>query len=291
MKKDDKTLKYEGLELPENLSHILQQDFWMLDNIGGAMLTMLKMPMKFTSTTSIYVRKGHCRAEINLQRYDIEAPCVVNIASSDIMQPLEISDDFEGAFVVMSNRFIKDFMSHINDPAVENLMKQSPIMEVPPQLLADFDMFYRQLRSLTSDSADRFLYQSVLHILLAFFFHTAVRCLTRPRNEGSTAAMITNKFLKLARDNFKKERFMDFYAKELGITGKHLGRTIKAQTGHTASEWLDKMVILEAQVLLKSSSMTIQQIAEELNFPSQSFFGKYFKNLVGVSPKEFRNAR
>ena len=81
-----------------------------------------------------------------------------------------------------------------------------------------------------------------------------------------------------------------FYAKELEITTKHLGRTIKAQTGFTASEWLDRLVVLEAKVLLKSTSMTIQQIAEELNFSSQSFFGKYFKNLVGISPKEFRNS-
>ncbi|MBQ5724113.1 MAG: helix-turn-helix domain-containing protein, partial [Muribaculaceae bacterium] len=48
-------------------------------------------------------------------------------------------------------------------------------------------------------------------------------------------------------------------------------------------------VILEAKVMLRSSNMTIQQIADELNFPSQSFFGKYFKKSVGVSPKEYRN--
>ena len=36
---------------------------------------------------------------------------------------------------------------------------------------------------------------------------------------------------------------------------------------------------------------TIQQIADELNFPSQSFFGKYFKKNIGVSPKEYRNTR
>ena len=49
-------------------------------------------------------------------------------------------------------------------------------------------------------------------------------------------------------------------------------------------------MILEAKVLLKSSNLNIQQIADELNFPSQSFFGKYFKKLTGVSPKEFRNS-
>ena len=288
--KKDKTLRYEGLQLPENLSHILEQDFWMLDNIGGAALTMLRLPMKFTSTTSILVRKGKAKFEINLQPYDIEAPCIINIASSDIMQPLEISDDFEGAFMVMSQRFLGDFFREIGDPQIIASVRQSPLMPVPPHLVGEVEMFYSDLRSIIADPTDKYLYKSVLYSLLAFFFHTALKCVEQKRDDGSTATHITNRFLKLARDNFKKERFMEFYAKGLGITSKHLGRTIKAQTGFTASEWLDRMVILEAKVLLKSSSMTIQQIAEELNFPSQSFFGKYFKNIVGESPKEFRNA-
>jgi AraC-like DNA-binding protein len=47
-------------------------------------------------------------------------------------------------------------------------------------------------------------------------------------------------------------------------------------------------VVLEARALLKSTNMTVQQISDELNFPSQTFFGKYFKRRVGMSPKEYR---
>jgi len=47
-------------------------------------------------------------------------------------------------------------------------------------------------------------------------------------------------------------------------------------------------VLLEARAMLKSSHMTIQQIAGELNFPNQSFLGKYFKRMTGMSPKEYR---
>lgn len=287
----DKTLKYEGLELPENLSHILEQDFWMLDTIGGSALAMLHMPMKFTSSTSIFVRKGHCRAEINLQQFEIQAPCIITIASSEIMQPISISEDFEGSFIVMSKRFVDDLKRGIDDPTLFELIRNNRILDVPQEDLPDFEIFFGQLRNLTTRTNDPFIYKSVLFTVLAFFFHTMVKCIKRERDTGSTGRHITERFLRLARENFKKERFMEFYARELGITGKHLGRTIKAQTGFTASEWLDRMVILEAKVLLKSSSMTIQQIAEELNFPSQSFFGKYFKKNVGVSPKEFRNAR
>lgn len=290
-KAGDKTLNYEGLELPESLSNILAQDFWMLDNIGGEALGMLHLPMKFTSFTSIFIRKGRCRFEINLREYETEAPCIVNIASSEIMQPLSISGDFEGAFVVMSQRFIGDLIREINNSQIIKLIRRSPLIKVPSQKLSDFEMFFRQTANMVSDTSNPYGYEAMLHTVLAFFYQTALRCINHEREGGSTASHITSRFLQLAHENFKKERFMDFYSKELGITSKHLGRTIKAQTGFTASEWLDRMVILEAKVLLKSSTMTIQQISEELNFPSQSFFGKFFKNIVGVSPKEFRNAR
>ena len=286
----DKTLKYEGLQLPETLNYILDQDFWMLDNITGTTLSMLRAPMKFTSTTSIFVRKGRCTAEINLQKYEIEAPCVVNIASSEIMQPLAISEDFEGAFIVLSNRFVNDLKDNVINIELINQFKNSPVLKIAPHLVSDFELFIRHLRSVSSETGSPYIYQSVLHSVLAFLYRTSLLCDHQETESLSTASHITTRFLKLARDNFKKERFMEFYANEMEITPKHLGRTLKAQTGYTASEWLDRLVILEAKVLLKSTSMTIQQIAEELNFTSQSFFGKYFKNIVGVSPKEFRNS-
>lgn len=59
----------------------------------------------------------------------------------------------------------------------------------------------------------------------------------------------------------------------------------------SAAEWIDDYVILEAKALLRSTNLTIQQISYELNFPSQSFFGKYFKRLTGMSPKEYKENR
>uniref|UniRef100_UPI004056736F helix-turn-helix domain-containing protein n=1 Tax=Alistipes sp. TaxID=1872444 RepID=UPI004056736F len=51
---------------------------------------------------------------------------------------------------------------------------------------------------------------------------------------------------------------------------------------------IEEHVITECRALLSSTDMTIQQIADAMNFPSQSVFGKYFKRVVGVSPKGYR---
>ena len=56
----------------------------------------------------------------------------------------------------------------------------------------------------------------------------------------------------------------------------------------SAGEWIDSHVILEAKAMLKSSEQSIQEIADELHFANQSFFGKYFKHHTGFSPKEYR---
>lgn len=87
-----------------------------------------------------------------------------------------------------------------------------------------------------------------------------------------------------------KERSVIFYANKLCLTPKHLSGVVKEVSGKTAGEWIDNFVILEARALLKSSEMSVQEIAEYLHFANQSFFGKYFKHYVGMSPKEYRRS-
>lgn len=289
MENRDKSIRYDGLELPEKMDVILDQDFWLLDNITPSVLSMMETPIKFSSTTSIYVKRGHGRAEINLREQDISAPCIVTITASQILEPIEMSDDFEAAFVVMSDNMIRQFLNLINDERLISRFKDNPVLYIPAQHVKDFELFFQTLAGITQDKSNKYQFKATLYFILAFFYTIAIKCKESKKDITTSGGHITDNFLKLAQENFKKERFLDFYANKLQITTKHLSRTIKAETGYTACEWLDRLIVLEAKVLLRSSNMNIQQIAEELNFPSQSFFGKYFKNKVGVSPKNFRN--
>ena len=76
----------------------------------------------------------------------------------------------------------------------------------------------------------------------------------------------------------------------LGLRKTIISTTVKKVTGKTLTEIISTLVIHDAQAKLRSSEMTIQEIAYSLNFPDISFFGKYFKRYTGMSPKQFRNS-
>lgn len=99
---------------------------------------------------------------------------------------------------------------------------------------------------------------------------------------------IFGKFVSEVMLNFKTERSVSFYADKLCVTPKHLSAVVKEIAKHTAGELIDHYVIMEAKVMLAESTLTIQEIANQLNFANQSFFGKYFKHLTGYSPSSFR---
>ena len=95
-------------------------------------------------------------------------------------------------------------------------------------------------------------------------------------------------FTELLGEHYKHERSVGFYARQLCITPKYLTTLIKRISGKSVSEWIDNYVILEAKTLLKYSNMSVQEIAYDLNFPNQSFFGSYFKRNAGMSPSQYK---
>lgn len=280
-------LTYE-VELPENVNDILSRDFWVHDGVTAPMLHAVTEPMKFTSTTSIYMRSGECEAVINLRKFKAKAPCIINIREGQILQKESVSPNFEAAFMVFSKRMRDSLFMLINDvyPATET----HRVLTIPELETGRYEELYRQLHELQTNGG-QWAYRAVLHLLASFFFSNAAKVYAQTPTRRSSAEKLVDMYLNAVQERFRTDRRIESYAAELGVTAKHISRCVKRVTGYTASEWIERYLILEAKVLLKSTNMTVQQISYELGFSSQSFFGKYFKSAVGVSPREYRNSQ
>ncbi|MDE6553600.1 MAG: helix-turn-helix domain-containing protein [Muribaculaceae bacterium] len=290
MKDDSSKLDYGYVGLPMNVDEILGKDFWIFDNITAAMLPAFTEPVKLTATISIFVRSGHFKFSNNLIVYDFQGPAIVNIRNGETLQLLELSSDFSASFIVMSKFFVEDIFLHINDMQNLSAMARHPVAKIPVDIVPKFESLYDSLHLVSSDSKNPQLQKALQHAIIAFYYRYAYRCYELLDSSPDSAARLSDRFIKLVKDKFKTERFLEYYAEELGVTPKHLSRTVKAQTGYSAASWIERFLILEAKILLKSTNLTVQQISDNLNFPTQSFFGKYFKKNVGVSPKFYRNS-
>lgn len=95
-------------------------------------------------------------------------------------------------------------------------------------------------------------------------------------------------FYMMIKERYKMHRSVNYYADQLAVTPKYLSEVTKDLSGVSASELINNFVIQEAKSLLNYTRMSIAEIAEALNFSDQSFFGKFFKRSVGMSPYQYR---
>ena len=136
----------------------------------------------------------------------------------------------------------------------------------------------------------KFKVEAARHMTLAMFYGYTFdeHGVDEKKNKSSRQEMLHSKFIDLLSRNFRTEREVKFYAEKLCVTPKYLSQVVSGLTGRTPSDYIKEFVVMESKALLNSTPMTIQQISDEMHFPSQSFFGKYFKRIVGMSPKEYR---
>ena len=100
---------------------------------------------------------------------------------------------------------------------------------------------------------------------------------------------IFHQFLRLVNLYGLRERKIEFYADKLCVTPNHLGAVIKKASGLTVMQWLNRHAIQKAKVFLRYSDLPIWEVAERMNFANPSFFSKFFKREIGMTPAEYRN--
>lgn len=104
----------------------------------------------------------------------------------------------------------------------------------------------------------------------------------------SSAENIFKRFLQMANAESPRKREVGYYADRLCITPKYLSAICKKQSGKTAAEIITNMTVNYIRNMLESSDMTVKQIANATGFDNLSFFGKFVKRELGVSPRAVR---
>ncbi|WP_304241660.1 response regulator [Gracilinema caldarium] len=77
-------------------------------------------------------------------------------------------------------------------------------------------------------------------------------------------------------------------AMELEISPGYLSRLLKQATGYSFVEYVSRVRIQHALQLLADPAVKIYEIAEKVGYRSQHYFSRAFKQVLGISPVEYR---
>lgn len=163
----------------------------------------------------------------------------------------------------------------ITDQAIETLMKYVAIL----------DDIAKQPQKGYQREITRSLFSAILYECLSLIDSDTKGDETRYVRQGER---LFKEFMQMLATDKIKARSVAEYAERLYITPKYLSSVSKQLTGKTASVWINQAIIKEAKHMLKYSDRSVKEIAMLMNFPNVSFFGKYFKGHVGMSPMEYR---
>ena len=247
-------------------------------------------PFKVDLTTAIICIKGATEGSINLKPYATNGACFITILPGQVMENKSVSEDFSGLFIIMSSKFTESLMPYIHDRLPLLLsVRDNPVIPLDEESLESMITYFELLKKAIRVKNHPNRIEAVRYLSLAFFYSAGIYSPSDNENRKKTHhELLAEKFLQLVDTHYKEQRGLEFYANKLCITPKHLSKVVKETSEKPANDWIDEHVILEAKALLKSTNMTVEQISDELNFPSQSFFGKYFKRVTGMSPKEYK---
>ncbi|ANE52998.1 AraC family transcriptional regulator [Flavisolibacter tropicus] len=95
-------------------------------------------------------------------------------------------------------------------------------------------------------------------------------------------------FQHLIDKHFRTIKLPKEYAELLYVTPNHLNALCQDLLGKTAGDLIRDRVLLEAKRLLTNADLTVTEIAYDLNFQDNSYFNRFFKKNVGITPDDFR---
>ena len=269
----------------------LDNDLMLSDCINKA--PMPKDPRKMTFILIGLCTKGQLRYRIDGKEQVINKGDILIVSEHQVIDGYKSSPTMEGLCIMMSVNFFHEIIKSVHD--VSSLFvfaRTQPVLKLEQRECDVFKEFFYVIKKKINDTNNFFRKDLIRTLLLAMFYDVG-NIIYRVRNFGKVqvpSEKLFTRFLRLVQTNCKRERRVSWYAQQLCISPKYLSLVVKRISGRTALEWIENYVTMELRVALKNSTRSIKEIAEDMNFPNQSFLGKYFKEHVGMTPSEYRKS-
>ncbi|WP_018668342.1 helix-turn-helix transcriptional regulator [Bacteroides gallinarum] len=232
------------------------------------------------------VLQGGAMVEIDGKSQLIHAGTLIYLHPNHLVRQISRTEDFLFEYLWFEFDFLSDFPLLLKADISEYVGK-NPCLQLKEKDCRLVKNYYDLIAERYQESDEHIAITKGL----LFSFILEISRLYSGRNvsvSNTRQDELTDRFFFLLHRHYREERSVQFYADKLYISDKYLMRVLKKATGQTFHFWVTEFVMREAKLLLRSTTISITEISEKLNYPNPSFFSRVFHQYVGMTPKEYR---
>ena len=234
---------------------------------------------------------GEGKIVVDMQTISIRRGSIVILLPYSVIQLADISDNTRITLIATGMGFLEKLaLSQPVENYVEKI-REMPCLQLTETQLEQAKKIYLFVEKLYKEATGP-LKQEIRSSLLTLLALEIVTLFAENQETGSPRLsrqdqVFRNFTISLAK-NVSRHRTVEFYANEACLTPKYFSTVIKKRSGKLPMDWITERTIVLIKYLLHNSDKSIQEISNDLNFPNQSFFTRYFKSHTGFTPTAFR---
>lgn len=262
------------------------------DNITSIPGLMSQFRVNFIAY--VIVLEGSLTLELNTVPYQLEKNCSLFVDRKMVITGVKHSEDFRCVICALSTDIGFSFFNKSLMQSVMHLLA-NPVITMN-QDEVDLMLKYYELLVFKMDHPEMNFARETVRDIIRCFAYDLLSNITKHFSQSDGDDMlrqsdrIFRKFMLLLAENSNVNRSVKSYADELCVSPKYLTSVCRKHSDSTASELIATSVMSRVKQLLLYSDLSIKEVAGEMGFDNLSFFGKYVKKHLGLSPNHYRKA-
>ena len=282
-----------GLSSHEELATFSNEDLVIIDDLRAIPDSMNS---KIGFNILAVCTSGRMNLDVSGLGTQVKAGQLLICQSHALLSNFMVSPDFECKMMCISDRLLQSILQSQMQVWVKMLYRQRCRII---SLSEGSTVSYNELRNRWLRDESPFKREIIISLLRAALLGLCEELLQQQPagdpaglpEKSSRMDILFHRFLEnIARRRIKKINVAD-YADELCITPKYLSTICRTVSGKSPTEWISEYVAEDIAHYLKSTDLTVKEISDELGFPNASYFGKYAREHLGMSPAQYRQKK
>jgi len=254
---------------------------------------LFEEPCRIDAILILVCLRGKLEFVVNLEHNVVTEPSILVNMPENIIQFLGL-ENLEAYAILISSEMLNSLPNDMKQlanaylPIKHYFHASVPLEEIAP-LIPFYNLIRHSLQKTGPETDDivRSLLQAFLLSILGLMREHQAQEIDANRLSTRSSSKLFERFMEALNAHHQQERQVKYYADKLCVTPKYLSMVVKEYSGKSPLDWICDYVIAEAKSLLHYSQMSAQEVAFHLNFPSQSAFGKFFKQKTGLAPTQY----